>query len=131
MLPPDPRVQHEQDPLQRKPIIKRLATRVAEAPLPLGQQRLDPLPQPIWQLPRLRPHRHPPRLTTGADGLRYRERGPFIQLELLSLLAEAGRPHLSGSARSPGRKELLSRQPSSRFDTTRTVAVRKRRPGLA
>ncbi len=37
------------------------ATRITAAPLPHRQQRLDPLPQPIRQLPRLCPHRHPPR----------------------------------------------------------------------
>src|SRR5215213_2538390 len=84
MLPTDPAVQDEQDPLQREPIIERLPTRVAKTPLALRQQRLDPLPQPIRHIPRFRPHRHPPSLTTGADGLRYRRTGPFIQLELLS-----------------------------------------------
>ena len=61
MLPADPGVQHEQDPLQRQPVIERLATRIAEAPLPARQQRLDPLPQPVRHIPRLRPHRHPSR----------------------------------------------------------------------
>ena len=85
MLPTDPRVQNEQDPLQRQPIIKRLATGIAKPPLLPWQQRLDPLPQPVRDLPRLRSHRHRPQtLTTDADGLRYRRTGPFIQLELLS-----------------------------------------------
>src|SRR5579864_2592766 len=85
MLPTDPRVQYEQDPLQREPVIKRLPTRIAKTTLPPRQQRLDPLPKRIRDLPRLRPHRHPPpKLTTGADGLRYQRTGPFIQIELLS-----------------------------------------------
>ena len=46
--------------VQGKPVSKRLAARIPEAPLALGQQRLDPLPQPIRHIPRLRPHRHPP-----------------------------------------------------------------------
>jgi hypothetical protein len=84
MLPADPGVQHEQDPLQRQPVIERLAARMTEAPPLLRQQRLDPLPQSVRHIPRLRPHRHPPpTLTTDADGLRDREAGPFIQLELL------------------------------------------------
>ena len=71
MLPADTGVEHEQDPLQHEPVIKRLAARVAKPPLPQRQQRLDPLPQPIRHIPRLRPHRHPPkRVTTDADGLR-------------------------------------------------------------
>src|SRR5215212_3117562 len=91
MLPTDPAVQDEQDPLQREPIIERLPTRVAKTPLALRQQRLDPLPQPIRHIPRFRPHRHPPSLTTGADGLRYRRTGPFIQLELLRSVRETRR----------------------------------------
>ena len=70
MLPTDPGMQHEQDPLQRQPIIERLATRIAETPLPLGQERLDPLPQPIRHIPRLRPHRPPP------DSTSFRKRMP-------------------------------------------------------
>src|SRR5262249_34000987 len=86
MLPADPGVEHEQDSLQRQPIIERLATRIAKAAFLPWQERLDPLPQRIRDLPWLRPHRHPPpTLTTGADGLRYRQPGPFLPLELLSL----------------------------------------------
>src|SRR6266516_4243767 len=44
MLPADPRVQHEQDPLQRQPIVERLAARIPKAALPPRQQRLDPTP---------------------------------------------------------------------------------------
>src|SRR5881394_3970916 len=83
MLPPNPGVQHKQDPLQREAVIERLATRIPKTPLLGRQQRLDPLPQPVRHLARLRPHRHPPSLTTGADGLRYRRTGPFIELEVL------------------------------------------------
>jgi len=36
VLPADPGVQHKQDPLQHAPIIKRLATRIPEAPLRSG-----------------------------------------------------------------------------------------------
>ena len=91
MLPADPRVQDEQDPLQHQPIIKRLAARIAKAPLALRQQRLNPLPQPIRHIPRLRPHRHPLQsLTTDADGLRYREAGPFKELELLRAYSGRG-----------------------------------------
>src|SRR5215831_4464469 len=84
MLPPDPRVEHEQDPLQRQPIVERLATRIAKTTLLPRQQRLQPPPQRVRDLPPLHPHRHPPpTLTTGADGPRYRRTGPFIQLEVL------------------------------------------------
>ena len=44
MLPADPGVQHEQDPLLHLPVVERLAARIAETPLPHRQQRLDPLP---------------------------------------------------------------------------------------
>src|SRR4051812_2344394 len=86
MLPTDPSVQNEQDPLQRQPIIERLAARIPKAALPPRQKRLDPTPQRIRHIPWLRSHRHPPKsLTTDADGLRPRRTGPFFQLELLSL----------------------------------------------
>ena len=62
MLPADPGVQDEQDPLQRQAVIERLTTRMAEAPRLARQQRLDPLPQPVRHLPRPRPHRHPPEI---------------------------------------------------------------------
>jgi hypothetical protein len=84
MLLPDSRVQHEQDPLQREAIVERPATGIAEPPLLLWQQRLDPLPQPVRHLPRLRPHRHPPnvddrcrRTSLTADGSLHSARGSW------------------------------------------------------
>src|SRR5262249_37825596 len=65
MLPADPRMQHEQDPLQYEPIIQRLATRITKPARLLRQHRLDPRPCLIRDLPRLRPHRHPPELDDG------------------------------------------------------------------
>src|SRR6266540_1622549 len=62
MSPGDPRVQHEQDPLQRLPIRQPLPARIAEAALHLRQQRLDPLPQPVRHDPRRNSHRHPSQL---------------------------------------------------------------------
>src|SRR5262249_57325402 len=47
MLPADPRMQHEQDPLQYEPIIQRLATRITKPARLLRQHRLDPPPCPI------------------------------------------------------------------------------------
>jgi hypothetical protein len=47
VLPAASSVQHEQDPLQHAAVVERLATRIAEAPLLLPQQRLNPLPQPV------------------------------------------------------------------------------------
>src|SRR5438477_6824043 len=85
MLPPDPGVQHEQDPLQHQPVIERLTTRIAKAARPHRQHRLDPRPQTIRHIPPPRPHRHRlSSLTTDADELRYRRTGPFIELEVLS-----------------------------------------------
>jgi hypothetical protein len=46
LLPADPGVQHEQDPLQRQPIIERLAPWIAKPTRLLHQQRLDPLHNP-------------------------------------------------------------------------------------
>src|SRR5579864_978265 len=113
MLPTDPRAQYEQDPLQREPVIKRLPTRIAKTTLPPRQQRLDPLPKRIRDLPRLRPHRHPPpKLTTGADGLRYQRTGPFIQLELLRAKPRRGSAETS-AARAGGRPARL---PSAPFE---------------
>ncbi len=62
MAPRHPRVQHEQDPLQRLPIGESLATRIAKAPLPHGQKRLDELPQLVGNDPRRGSHRHPSQL---------------------------------------------------------------------
>jgi hypothetical protein len=84
MLPADPGVKHEQDPLQDEPVIERLPTRIAKAALAARQERLDPRPQPVGDDPR-RPHRHPPfQLDDGCPRLRYPEPGPFIELEVLS-----------------------------------------------
>src|SRR5262249_54026889 len=102
----DSGVQYEQDPLQGQTIIERLPARITEAALLPRQQRLDPLPQRIGDLPRLRSHRHPPpTLTTGADGLRYRPTGPFIQLEVLKPKSDAG----------GGRNVIQSGAAASRF----------------
>jgi hypothetical protein len=61
-LPRNARVEHEQDPAQRRPVIQPLTTRMPEPPLNLGQQRLDPFPQAFLYLPRLRPrHTNPPK----------------------------------------------------------------------
>src|SRR5262245_34150134 len=117
MLPPDPRVEHKQDPLQRQAIVERLATRIAKTTLLFGQERLGPPPQRVRDLPRLRPHRHPPpTLTTGADGLRYRRTGPFIQLEVLSADRDRAdrplpkrRPARPPRRRRPARSELRPR----------------------
>src|SRR5436189_6388018 len=59
MLPPNPGVQHKQDPLQREAVIERLATRIPKTPLLGRQQRLDPLPQPVRHLPRGSPSSTP------------------------------------------------------------------------
>jgi hypothetical protein len=59
MPPRDPRVQDEQDSLQRLPIRQPLATRVAKPPLLRRQQRLDQLPQLVRDNPRRDSHRHP------------------------------------------------------------------------
>src|SRR5262249_47607323 len=122
MLPADPGVEHEQDSLQRQPIIERLATRIAKAAFLPWQERLDPLPQRIRDLPWLRPHRHPPpTLTTGADGLRYPQPGPFIQLELLRGRSSISRLHRpDGPARPSGDSRLL--EAPFRRDVTRRAA---------
>src|ERR687892_491014 len=52
-------------PAARREAADRLAAWIAETPLPHRQQRLDPLPQPVRHLPRLRAHRHPPELDDG------------------------------------------------------------------
>jgi hypothetical protein len=62
MPPGNPRMQDEQDPAQRLAIRQALATRTAEAPLLLRQQRLDPLPQLVRYDPRRNSHRHLSRL---------------------------------------------------------------------
>jgi hypothetical protein len=53
MPPSDPGVEHEQDPLQRRPIIEPLAPRVAKASLDPWQLRLDPQPELVRYDPRL------------------------------------------------------------------------------
>src|SRR5439155_15570607 len=65
MPPRDPRVQHEQDSLQRLPVRQPLATRIAKPTLDLRQERLNPFPQLIRHDPRLRGHRHPLDLDDG------------------------------------------------------------------
>ena len=65
MAPGDPRMQHEQNPLQRLPIRKTLATRKAVPPLQLRQKRLDPLPKRVRHDPRRDSHRHPSQLDDG------------------------------------------------------------------
>src|SRR5207237_3640990 len=45
MPPRDPRVQNEQDPLQRLPVRQPLPTRIAKPPLDLRKQRPHPPPQ--------------------------------------------------------------------------------------
>jgi hypothetical protein len=74
MLPTDPGVQHEQDPLQHLPVVERLASRLAETPLPHRQQRLDPLHSPSGTTHGFARMDIP--LTTDADGLRHRETVP-------------------------------------------------------
>jgi len=49
VLPPDPGLQHEQDPGQDLPVRDPLATWVALAALHDGQQRLDALPELIGE----------------------------------------------------------------------------------
>jgi hypothetical protein len=60
--PGDPRMQHEEDPLQRLPIRQPLAARVAKPPLCPWQQRLDQHPQLVRDDPRRGSHRHPSQL---------------------------------------------------------------------
>jgi hypothetical protein len=52
MPPRDPGVEHEQDPLQRRPIIEPLAPRITEATLDPRQLRLDPQPELVRHDPR-------------------------------------------------------------------------------
>jgi len=92
MPPRDPRMQHEQDPLQRLPVRQALPTRVAETTLDLRQQRLDPLPQLVRHDPRPDSHQRPSSLTTDADGVRRQGSGPFIPVRVLSVAAV---PHLA------------------------------------
>ncbi len=47
--------------LQRQAIVERLPTRIAKTTRSVRQQRQDPLPERIRDLPRLRPDRHPSR----------------------------------------------------------------------
>jgi hypothetical protein len=81
MSPRDPGVQHEQDPLQRLPVRYRLAARIAEAPLPLRQQRLNPLPQPVGDDPRRNSHRHLPARRRIPTPFLIRERVPSCRFE--------------------------------------------------
>src|SRR5437867_8244959 len=94
MPPGDPGVQHEQDPLQRLPVRQSLATREAEASLHLRQQRLQQLPQRVRDDPRRDGHRHPPSLTTGADGFAAAAAVPsYLQTRKLSIfVADASAP---------------------------------------
>ncbi len=91
VLPADPRVQHEQDPLQHAPVIKRPATRITETPLPRRQQRLDPLP-PSGP-PTVSPSSTSlPSLTTDADR-------PFVARLSVNSEAAARAPGAVGNAR--------------------------------
>jgi len=74
-------MQHEQDPLERSPVVEALATRIPEATLLLRQERLDPLPQRVRHDPRCDGHRHPLSLTTDADAFAVRERVPSFRFE--------------------------------------------------
>jgi hypothetical protein len=62
MPPRDPRVEHEQNPLQRGAIIEPLSTRVTETALDPRQLRRDARPEPIRHDPRPNSHRHPSQL---------------------------------------------------------------------
>jgi len=59
-LPWDRGVEHEQDPAQRLAVIQPPTAGMPEPALDHRQQRLDPLPQAVLDLPRLRPrHTNP------------------------------------------------------------------------
>src|SRR5947209_14879390 len=73
MPPRDPRVQHEQDPLQRLPVRQPFAARIAKAPLDPRQQRLDPQPQLVRHDPWRNSHRYPSKLDD-----RYRRRSSSV-----------------------------------------------------
>lgn len=60
--PRDPRVENEEDPLQRLPVGEAPAAWVTETPLPPREQRLDQLPQLVGDDPRRGSHRHPSQL---------------------------------------------------------------------
>jgi hypothetical protein len=60
--PGDPRVQDEQDPLQRLSVGQPLSARIAKASLPPRKQRLDELPQLLGHDPRRDGHWHPSQL---------------------------------------------------------------------
>lgn len=57
-LPPDPGLQHEQDPAHGPALVKPLASGIAVAPLHYREQRFNPLPQPVLDFPRSALH-HP------------------------------------------------------------------------
>jgi hypothetical protein len=52
-LPADPGVEHEQDPAHHLPVLQALTARTSVSALDNRQERLDPLPQPVLDLPRL------------------------------------------------------------------------------
>jgi hypothetical protein len=69
-------MQHKQDPLQGLPVWETPPTRIAKPPLPLGQQRLEQLPQLVRDDPRRDSHLHPSQLDNRCGCLRHARAGP-------------------------------------------------------
>jgi hypothetical protein len=67
-LPADTSAEHKQDPRQHPSVIEWPPTRIAKPARLPRNQRLEPHPQLVRHLPRLRRHRHASQIvTTGAD----------------------------------------------------------------
>lgn len=77
----DPRVEHEQNPLLRRPIIEPRPTRIAKGTLDLRQLSSAPHPKPVRHDPRRRSHRYP---SQNEDGFR-------LQLEAVESSVTAAR----------------------------------------
>jgi hypothetical protein len=105
-------VQHGQDPLQRLSVRQRPAARIAEAPLPLRQQRLDPLPQPVGDDPRRNRHRHLPARRRIPTPLVVRGAGP-LHADPSSRATAASRLSRRASRMRSWRGAILSRQIAS------------------
>jgi hypothetical protein len=82
--PGDPRMQHEQDPLQRLAVGQPLSARLAEAPSFLGSKRLDQLPQLVRHDPRCNCHRHLSQLDDGCRWPSSSASGRALQSEISS-----------------------------------------------
>jgi hypothetical protein len=114
--------------LQRQAIVERLPTRIAKTTRSVRQQRQDPLPERIRDLPRLRRIDILPSLTTEADGLRYRRTGPFIQLELLRASAGSwpGPAAIAATAASSAATQLVAPSQPAQVPTCVAGAGRPR-----